>query len=63
MKKFVIWYTDGKTSDIAEILEFNSLEEAQAYAEDCDFENLEYYAEPYAGNEEAIAQYSANLTD
>lgn len=64
MEKFVIWYsessscfnTDGKTSDIAEILEFNSLEEAENYAMDCDFENLKYHAKPYEGNEEAMAK-------
>lgn len=61
--KFVIWYTNGKVSKVAEVITLASQEEADAYASDMDFEDKEYWAVPYDQCEQELGRYAANLSD
>jgi hypothetical protein len=44
-KKYAIWWTNGESSEIIELKEFLSLEDAKEYAKSQDFEDNEYWAE------------------
>jgi hypothetical protein len=43
--KYAIWWTNGETSEIIELKEFLSREDADEYAQSQDFEDNEYWAE------------------
>jgi hypothetical protein len=44
-KKYAIWWKNGDNSEIIELKEFMSREDAREYAESQDFEDNEYWAE------------------